>query len=336
MHNNRLLLSLTCAILLCAGTALAAPPEKSKAPLLIAEQGSFFVAGQPFFTAQGNSNVPGDSRNPGTATIKQTYVEYQIPKNQKFKYPVIMMPGGGHTQKIYETTPDGRDGWANHYVRNGLAVYLSDGVNRGSSSWDLTEVVLVDQGLLPFDAIPAMNRYTHETAWLQFRIGPTLYNPYPGGQFPVEAFEQYTNQLVPAFRQTEVQNPLNIAALVAIIDKLGPSVLHVWSQSGPFAIQAALQRPDLVKGIVMIEPAGPLAGVTPEQIAALSHIPILVVDGDNGRTRTNTAALLGSNATSLWLPADAGITGNSHVMMIEKNNLQIADLLLAWLNEHVR
>jgi hypothetical protein len=94
---------LSAALLLCAGAALAAPPAKAKAPLLIAEQGSFFVAGKPFFTQFGNSNIPGDTRNPGTATINQTYVEYQIPQNQKFKYPVIMMPGGGHTQKIYES-----------------------------------------------------------------------------------------------------------------------------------------------------------------------------------------------------------------------------------------
>jgi pimeloyl-ACP methyl ester carboxylesterase len=341
--RNAISTFIAATVLLCAGTvcgALAGPPQhaKGKAPLLLEAQGSFFVNGEPFFTEQGNSNVPGDTRNPGTATIKQTYVEFQIPqkKHSKIKYPVIMMPGGGHSQKIYESTPDGRDGWATYYVRNGLSVYLSDGVNRGSSSWDLTEVVLVDQGLLPFDAIPAMNRYTHETAWLQLRIGPTLYDPYPGGQFPVEAFQQYTNQLVPAFRQTAVQNPLNIAALVAVIDEVGPCILHMWSQSGPFGIQAALQRPDLVKGLVMIEPAGPLAGVTPEQIAALSHIPILVVDGDNGRTRTNTAALLGDNATSLWLPEDAGITGNSHVMMIEKNNLQIADLILDWMKENVQ
>jgi hypothetical protein len=295
---------------------------------MLEAQGSFFVNGVPFFTENGNSNIPGDTRNPGTATINQTYVEFQIPakKHNKIKYPVIMMPGGGHTQKIYESTPDGRDGWATHYLRNGLSVYLSDGVNRGSSSWDLTEVVLVDQGLLPFDSIPAMNRYTHETAWLQFRIGPTLYNPYPGGQFPVETFQQYTNQLVPAFRDQPVMNPLNIEALVAVVDEVGPVILHMWSQSCPFGIAAALQRPDLVKGIVLVE--GNAGALTPEQIASISHIPVLVIDGDNGRTRSGVAAQLGDNATSLWLPEDAGISGNSHVMMIEKNNLQIADLIL--------
>ena len=320
--------SLAAAVLLGVtgiSGAVADPPSHAAAPLVVGEMGSFFVAGTPFFTALGNSTNPADARNPGTATINQTYVEYIIPKNKSFKYPVIMMPGGGHTQKVYETTPDGREGWATYYPRNGIATYLSDGVNRGSSSWDLTNVVLARQEVVPPSAIPLMDRYTHETAWLNFRFGPTFGVQHPGGQFPVEAFEQYTNQLVPAFRDVPVMNPLNIAALVAIVDELGPSVLHVWSQSGVFALNAALQRPNLVKGIVMIEPvAGP---ITPALAAALSHIPILVVDGDF-RARTNTAALLGPNATSLHLPADAGITGNSHLMMMERNNLQIADLII--------
>ena len=43
-------------------------------------------------------------------------------------------------------------------------------------------------------------------------------------------------------------NPLNIAALVAVVDEVGPVILHMWSQSCPFGIAAVLQRPDLVKG----------------------------------------------------------------------------------------
>jgi len=113
-------------------------------------------------------------------------------------------------------------------------------------------------------------------------------------------------------------------------------MLQVWSQSGTFAIQAALQRPNLVKGIVIVESDGGVQTLTPQQIATLSHIPILIVDGDNGRTRSPAASILGPNATSLWLPADAGITGNSHVMAIEKNNLQIADLILDWISDKVK
>jgi hypothetical protein len=50
-----------------------------KRPLVIKEQGSFFVGGEPFFTETGNdTDIEGD-RNPGTVTIDQSYVEFQIP-----------------------------------------------------------------------------------------------------------------------------------------------------------------------------------------------------------------------------------------------------------------
>jgi hypothetical protein len=35
-------------------------------------------------------------------------------------------------------------------------------------------------------------------------------------------------------------------------------------------------------------------------------------------------------------PADRGIRGNSHMLMLDRNNLQIADLILKWMDERVR
>ena len=35
-------------------------------------------------------------------------------------------------------------------------------------------------------------------------------------------------------------------------------------------------------------------------------------------------------------PPDRGIRGNSHMIMQDKNNLQIADLILQWIGEHAR
>ena len=38
----------------------------------------------------------------------------------------------------------------------------------------------------------------------------------------------------------------------------------------------------------------------------------------------------------LALLADRGIHGNGHMMMLEKNNLQIAALIADWISEHVK
>jgi hypothetical protein len=33
-------------------------------------------------------------------------------------------------------------------------------------------------------------------------------------------------------------------------------------------------------------------------------------------------------------PAETGVRGNSHMIMQDKNNLQIADLILKWIDAH--
>ncbi|HSB62351.1 MAG TPA: hypothetical protein VLI67_11570, partial [Vicinamibacteria bacterium] len=225
---GRLLPAVVVAVLLPAAAGPRAEADddrrgEARPPLVLREQGSFFVGGQPIFTLTGNDTNPAGSRNPGTATINQTYVEYQIPVARESRYPLVLLPGGGHFGKVYETTPDGREGWATYFLRRGFAVYNADGVNRGASSYDITDIVLARQGAAPLTAIPNMNRYTYELAWTQFRIGPSPGVPFPTTQFPVEAFEQYTNQLVPAFRDA-IEDDKNVAALVALLDRIGPAI----------------------------------------------------------------------------------------------------------------
>ena len=61
--------------------------------------------------------------------------------------------------------------------------------------------------------------------------------------------------------------------------------------------------------------------------------------GPNGDARRNgciaTAGAIrsaGGFAKFLLLP-EAGIKGNTHMMMMDKNNLQVADLLIGWLGQ---
>ena len=311
--------------------------------LKIADQGSFFVGGQTIFSEHGNDTNEPSTRNPGTATINQAYVEYQIPHDRKSQYPIILYPGGGHGGKVYETTPDGREGWSTYFLRQGFPVYLVDGVNRGGSSYDITNIVLARQGRIPASDIPGMNRYTYEAAWTQFRIGPSPGVPYATSRFPTEAFAQYANQLIPAWRDA-IEDDKNVAALVALLDKVGPAIVLTWSQSGRFGVRAAVQRPNLVKAMVTLEPAsvsaaGDMATVSSADLAALSGIPILVEAGDFDPPRIvslrNFVGKIGPNATLLAL-TERGIFGNGHVVMAERNNLQVADLIIEYLRRELR
>ena len=44
------------------------------------------------------------------------------------------------------------------------------------------------------------------------------------------------------------------------------------------------------------------------------------------------ARLLAGGAEAFLLP-DNGIKGNTHMMMFDKNNLQVADIIMKWLGE---
>ena len=99
------------------------------------------------------------------------------------------------------------------------------------------------------------------------------------------------------------------------------------------------ERPDMVKGLIALEPSG----FPPEASrAALKTVPTIIVLGDNRAPGSNDApkaltsylSSLGGDATTYLLP-EHGISGNGHMMMMESNSEQIADLLEDWIKRHV-
>jgi hypothetical protein len=97
---------------------------------------------------------------------------------------------------------------------------------------------------------------------------------------------------------------------------------------------AAIQRPELLKAIIALEPGGLPTNLSHSDLANLATVPIIVVASEHSAgplsgylAIINPLQAAGGNAQLLHLP-DVGIFGNSHVMVIEKNNLQIAELVL--------
>ena len=103
-------------------------------------------------------------------------------------------------------------------------------------------------------------------------------------------------------------------------------------------------------GLVLIEPGRCWRyGQTDEQLALFAGIPILIVFGDHLAETFNSFWQVafdtcnafierinnaGGDAQMLY-PPELGIFGNSHMLMQDKNSLQIADLILGWIAEHV-
>jgi hypothetical protein len=114
-----------------------------------------------------------------------------------------------------------------------------------------------------------------------------------------------------------------------------------------------LLNPSAMKGLVLVEPGTCPANYTDEQIAALAKLPILIVFGDYRDTPTGLPslptwqtrfeacqALIGRVRTAggqaqMLSPTEIGGRGNSHMIMQDKNHLQIADLILKWMDERV-
>jgi pimeloyl-ACP methyl ester carboxylesterase len=271
------------------------------------------------------------------------YVEYLVPKGGGGKVPVVMLHGGGLSGKSYETTPDGRMGWDEYFVRKGHAVYVPDQASRARSGFDHRIYNEVRAGNAPPSAQPSIGRTSNETAWATFRFGPACGVPHPDEQFPVEAADKLDTQGIPDLNATlPTPNP-TIKALSDLAIELNGAVLMGHSQSGRFPLQAAVLNSTGIKGLIALETSCANTPFTDEQIATLATLPILVVFGDHLDTpgsqvpwvnsfngcqafiaRVNAA---GGNAQMLYLP-DLGIFGNSHMFMFDKNNLQVADLIL--------
>jgi len=341
-HLDPLRASLLATGLVAASVA-AATAGSLGGPLQLQDEGVFYINGQTTQSSFSNPAAPG----PGQITTDQMYVQYRIPMTVT-GLPVIMVHGSGHTGVTYETTPDGREGWATYFTRRGFPVYVVDHVGRGRSSFDPSVINRAKQETNP-SLLPAVPLFTHERAFTNFRIGPKFGTPYPGGQFPAEAADQYYAQLVPNTETTLPGGGANtVKALAALVDKIGPVMVIVHSQSGGYGLDLVRQRADKVRGLVVVEGScGPLSADDVKK--SFSKVATMMVLGDNtagsdtpnGDERrklcnqsVDAINAAGGVAKMLDLPA-AGIKGNGHMLMMEKNNLQIADVIIGWLGQSI-
>lgn len=341
-------------VLSMAGDAMAQAlkdVQTPDTPLVLKAQGSFFVGGDKAEQTQVELGGLGPG---GHIAVNQMYVRYMVPQGADGNVPVVMVHGATLTGKSWETTPDGRMGWDEYFVRKGHPVYVPDQVGRGRSGFSQAVFNDVRAGTTPPGTLPVWLRFSDEVVWPNFRFGSKPGAPFPDSQFPVNAVDELAKQGVPdvSFGGVPTPNP-TLKALADLAGQVNGAVLMGHSQSGPFPLAAALLNPSAARGLVLVEPGNCAGSYTDEQIKTLAAIPILVVFGDHRDTPTGLPTLptwqsrfeacqamisriksAGGQAEML-APPERGIRGNSHMIMQDKNNLQIADLILQWIDEHV-
>jgi pimeloyl-ACP methyl ester carboxylesterase len=377
---RRALTQLIAFAVAATGGAMA---KAADAPLSLAKSGWLYAGGKV------------TTINDKQYTVGQIYAEYMIPAKQLHPYPVIMVHGGTMSGTNYTGTPDGREGWAQNFVRAGYAVYIVDQVGKGRSPYypDIYG---------PNDQTDMSNNQARYVAQEKFNLWPQahLHTQWPGGNSLGDpSVQQLVSSQLPSIKSFHRQQELNTAALVALLEKIGPAIILAHSQGGAFLWPVADARPDLVKGILAIEPNGPPAhdvqftgapdwfkyggialayGITDvpitysppvkdaselqfvqqekadgpdlvrcyEQVAParqlpnLQKMPVLVVTSEASYhapyDHCTVKYLHQAGVNASWLKlSDHGVHGNSHMMMVEKNNKQIAELIIAWTNKAI-
>lgn len=363
--------------------AVENPAQQSKnpAPLSIQREGYLFAGGK-------YSNVDGHQVMSG-----QLYAEFQIPSRQTHPYPVVMIHGGGQSGTNFTETPDGREGWAQFFLRKGYAVYVVDQVGRGKAAYQSH----LYGAMTKLDVKSIEQRFT---ATERYNLWPQahLHTQWPGqGVVGDPVFDAFYASQLPGIADFALVQSLNRDAIVALLQKIGPAILLTHSQSGPFGWLVTDARPDLVKAILAVEPNGPPFydlqmigapawfrygtklrpwGVTavplhysppaadaselaiteqeqadgPEfakcwlqkeparQLPNLQKTPILVVTSESSfRAVDDHCTVKYLNQAGVhptWTKlAEIGVHGNGHMMMLEKNNMEIAEVMTRWLDK---
>ena len=338
-------------------SSCATPGEEqmSEEPIIISEQGSFAVGGT-VLTNPGTFNAIERTPEGQTFHGDHAYIFYQIPVNAR-KLPLVFWHGIGQFSKTWETTPDGREGFQNIFLRRGFSVYLMDQARRGRAGRSTVEATITP--------IP------DEQFWFNiFRVG-VWPDYFPGVQFSKdpEALNQYFRQMTPNIGGFDSEVITDACSELA--DKIGPLILVTHSHSGGFGWATAMKNSN-VRAIVSYEPGSgfpfpegevpaPIesssglfraVGVSNEEFLKLTKIPVIIYYGDNipssldpnpgtdgWRVRLEMAKLWrdavnqhGGDVTVIHLP-EIGITGNTHFPFSDLNNVEIADLMSEWLKE---
>lgn len=334
---------------------LTACTTSTKGLLMIREQGSFAVGGS---VIKNDGTFDPIKRTPEGQTFHgdHAYISYQIPAKAR-KYPLVFWHGIGQFSKTWETTPDGREGFNNIFLRRKFSVYLIDQPRRGNAGRSTAKATI--------DPTP------DEQTWFgTFRVG-IGYDYFPNVQFAkdAETLNQYFRQMTPNIGGFDTEVITN--ATSKLFDKIGAGVLVSHSHSGGFGWATAIKNVH-IKAIASYEPGSGFPfpeGEIPEPIASssgavaavsvaksdfmkLTKIPIIIYYGDfipekpdpnpgadGWRARMamakkwrDTVNKYGGDVKVVHLP-EIGIKGNTHFPFSDLNNVEIADLLSKWLKE---
>lgn len=338
----------------------------SSSDIVLTDQGSFAIGGTTVTHEGSFSNDKFLSPDGQTAYGDHAYVFYQIPKNAR-PYPLVFQHGGAQSKRTWETTTDGRDGFQNIFLRKNYAVYLIDEPRIGEAGLstkaagpsnpyaanplyaDKTLYTLCRIGDFPHQF--AVSQFPRsEEALNQFQRSWTPYTGELDDDVSSDALAQLFDKIGPAILVSHSMGG-SVGWLAATKTDNIKAIVAFEPGGSPFIFpenEVPQISPTVYPPIAAQTRAVPL-----KDFLKLTQMPIIIYYGDNIADRPTkehvgmdkwrseldmakkfTAAINrhGGNASVIHLP-EIGIKGNTHFLMSDLNNAQIADLMEKWLKE---
>ena len=193
-------------------SAPAATATAEEPPMVLAKTGYLFAGGKI------------DSSVPGSPMTGHMYVEYFIPKTLTHPYPIVMIHGGSQTGTNFTGTPDGREGWAQYFVRRGHAVYVVDQVARGRSAHFSQSQGKVADGNLGADRA-ALRRAGAFQSVAAGQAAHAMARQRQARRSGVRCVLRHAVSL--AGRASRSSRRSTATPAIALLDKIGPAVLLI-------------------------------------------------------------------------------------------------------------
>lgn len=272
--------------------------------------------------AGGRGGMGGGMAAMGAApatTVTTVAVQFFMPVERRSDVSIVLVPGGGLPSWSYTATPDGREGWAQQFAHAGIPVYLMNP---------------------PVGMREQPGRWSKESVWPLWGIGPEFGTPYEHSKFPVDAIDA----LQSSFSIARAGG--GTAHVLALLDDIGPAVVLGHSAGGGATFGAARANHPNLRGTIAVETTN--CPSEAEQLKSIyvdggraflsiwgDHLdrgaPSMLTRYESCRKASDMIAAAGGDATTINLPEDRGIQGNTHLMMQDKNNMEIGDIVIAWL-----
>lgn len=228
-----------------AGASLPAVAGGEAGPIALRDQGFFWVGTRTRQVDDVRTSFAGTGK--GTVIEGHMHVGFQLVQNKRHPYPLVLVHGGGGQATDWMGTPDGRDGWLDYFLAAGFDVYFVDRPAHGRSP------NVRSYGALGAEPTPELisSAFTAQS------------KQYPGGG--AAGSKEVILHTASSEPGPTVPNALLQENLAELLDRIGPAIMVTHSAGGPSGWLAMAARPDLVKGVLAIEPA---MGIT-ENLAPL-------------------------------------------------------------------